>query len=143
MSMNVKHLLKPIALQRCRELRSRMTEAEGSLWQALRRKNLGFKFYRQHPLYHDVRGVESFFIADFYCHSARLVVEVDGEIHKRRISEDAERTEILELLGIRVVRFKNYEILNNLPMVLKIIREECDGRAFPSLPKGGAGGEFG
>jgi very-short-patch-repair endonuclease len=55
-----------------------MTAAENALWQSLRRKNLGLKFYRQHPIYHDSSGLESFYIADFYCHSARLVVEVEG-----------------------------------------------------------------
>jgi very-short-patch-repair endonuclease len=55
-------------------LRKTMTDAEILLWKALRNRRLnGFKFRRQHP----IKG----FIADFYCHEARLVIEVDGEIH--------------------------------------------------------------
>ena len=57
------------------ELRRTMTEAEIILWNELRNKKLnGYKFRRQHPIKN--------YVADFYCHEARLVVEVDGEIHK-------------------------------------------------------------
>jgi very-short-patch-repair endonuclease len=143
LSMNVRHKLRPIALQRCRELRSRMTIAERILWEELRRKTFGVKFYRQHPLFHDVNGRESFFIADFYCHSERMVIELDGEIHKMRRIEDAERTEILNLLGVRVVRFKNDEVIKDLPRVLRTIKDLCRKETeFPSLPKGGVRGEF-
>ena len=140
-SLNVKHKLKPVALQRCRELRTRMTIAERILWEELRRKTIGAKFYGQHPLFHDVEGRESFFIADFYCHSERLVIELDGGIHKKRTEEDTERTEILKLPGVRVVRFKNDDVIKSLPGVLRTIKELC-GNEFPSLPKGGARGEL-
>lgn len=64
----------PKIFQRATELRKNMTEAERILWSALRRKQLsGKRFRRQHPI--------ETFIVDFYCHEARLVIEVDGGIH--------------------------------------------------------------
>ena len=96
-----------------RELRKSMTKAEVILWERLRNRKLnGVKFRRQHPI--------SGFIADFYSHEARLILEVDGDIHN--LSEHKEhddgRTYELEKLGITVLRFKNNEIFNNIEEVL-------------------------
>jgi len=70
-------------------LRSTETEAEKVLWEKLRNKQLrGFKFRRQHPI--------SLYIADFYCHKLKLIVEIDGGYHyeKEQIPKDEERTKI-------------------------------------------------
>lgn len=99
--------------------RGNETDAEKILWEKLRNNNLGgFKFRRQHPI--------SLYIADFYCHKLKLIIEVDGEYHytKEQIPKDEERTEILEFNGIRVIRFSNDEILLNIENVLKEI-EMC------------------
>jgi very-short-patch-repair endonuclease len=104
--------LKPLA----RQMRHEPTDAEDRLWQALRRKSLdGWKFRRQHTIER--------FIVDFYCPKAHLVIEVDGEIHQYTVAEDAARTELLETLGMRVLRFSNSDVLNGFEGVLKSIRE--------------------
>ncbi len=87
------------------------TPAERKLWEALRgRKLAGVKFHRQ-----DVIGP---FIADFYCASARLVIEVDGDIHDTQKDYDAYRTQQFENYGYRVIRFSNDDVLYNLKKVL-------------------------
>ena len=63
------------------------------------------------------------FIVDFYCHSASLVIELDGDIHREQQEYDAERDNILENMGLRVVRFSNGEVLSNLPRVLNQLNE--------------------
>ena len=122
MSLNHKKELVKVAKEVCRELRKRSTKAEIILWEFLRRKNLcGKKFYRQYPFFYDVTGNESFFIADFYCHEEKLIIELDGKYHRYRIAEDEKRTEILNFLGVKVIRFNNDEVENNLAnVVLKI-----------------------
>ncbi|WP_421943037.1 endonuclease domain-containing protein [Pedobacter sp.] len=98
-------------------LRKVGTDAEDILWQALRRKRLSsFKFRRQHPL--------DKYIADFYCHEAKLVIEVDGGIHNNPDNKeyDNNRGYELEQLGIKVLRFTNEEVSNNLEMVLNEIK---------------------
>ncbi len=99
------------------ELRKNLTPAEDKLWDALRNRRLcGFKFRRQHPLKQ--------FIADFYCHEKKLVIELDGEIHqKQEISEyDEGRTFELEKFGLTVLRFKNEEVLRSFDKVLDMIK---------------------
>lgn len=101
-------------LQSAKEMRRNATPAEKTLWAALRNRRLaGLKFYRQ-----DVIGP---FIADFYCASARLVVEVDGEIHDYQNDQDNARTRQFEYYGYRVIRFRNEEVLNELEWVLSQI----------------------
>lgn len=111
--------LREIAKQLCRDLRKRQTEAEAIFWQAVRdRKFLGLKFYRQHPLFFDYFGKETFFIADFFCHERQLVVEIDGKIHDYRKDHDELRTFIINMMGIEVIRFRNEEIEADLIEVL-------------------------
>ncbi len=101
-------------LQAAKEMRRNATPAEKALWAALRDRRLaGLKFYRQ-----DVIGP---FIADFYCASARLVVEVDRDIHDYQKDQDNARTRQFEDYGYRVIRFRNEEVLNELGTVLSQI----------------------
>jgi very-short-patch-repair endonuclease len=106
-------------LQRARELRHDMTPAEAILWQELRANKLGFHFRRQQ--------VTVGFIVDFYCHKAALVVEVDGDVHDFQWEEDARREKVLTDLGLRVVRFRNEQILKDWSMVLERIKENLCG----------------
>jgi very-short-patch-repair endonuclease len=100
--------LKPLA----RQMRCEPTPSEKRLWQKLRQKQLlGFKFRRQQAI--------DRFIVDFYCAEARLVVEVDGGIHDYTQEEDAIRQEFLESLGLRVVRFRNEDVLEEIEGVLE------------------------
>jgi len=85
-----------------------MSLPEVLLWQRLRRRAGGVKFRRQHP----VAG----YIADFYCHEAKLIVEVDGEGHNRgdRPARDAKRDTVLTALGLTVLHIPAAEILANV-----------------------------
>ena len=102
-------------LQRARELRREMTLAEAILWQELRANKLGVHFRRQQII--------TGFIVDFYCHKAALVIEVDGDIHDLQKEDDARREKALSEMGLKIVRFRNDEILNNLLTVVKRIKE--------------------
>ena len=110
------HLARKIS----RELRNNPTEAEKILWNKLRnRKLMNLKFLRQHPIFYKYNDQRNFFIADFYCHRVRVVIELDGHIHIKRRDYDQYRTEMLEFKNIIVVRFKNEKITNDLNGVLK------------------------
>ena len=119
MSLNSKTKLVAIAKVICRELRKNSTEAEKKFWDAVRNKKLnGKKFYRQYPFFHDITGKETFFIADFFCYEEKLIIELDGKYHKYRLKEDKERTKILNHLGLRLIRFSNDDIMNDLNGVI-------------------------
>jgi very-short-patch-repair endonuclease len=99
--------------QRARDLRQEQTPAEEVVWERLRgRRFLGLKFRRQFP----IEG----FIADFYCHEARLIVEVDGPVHlePQQAAHDANRDIVLQRLGIKLLRVTNSEVLQDLEAVL-------------------------
>jgi len=103
---------------RRQELRNNPTEAESLLWKTIQHSKLnGRKFRRQHSV--------GYYILDFYCPEERLAIEIDGDSHDRKDAEeyDAGRTEFLESVGIRVSRFKNDEVLNNLKSVIEEIRK--------------------
>jgi very-short-patch-repair endonuclease len=100
-----------------RKLRKQSTRAEDMLWARLRGSRFhGAKFRRQ-------VSVDRFF-ADFYCHAAKLIVELDGKQHEWFAEYDADRTEVIERLGLRVVRFTNVEVCEDLDSVLERIRAE-------------------
>ena len=101
--------------ENARLLRRNMTEAEKLLWKRLRKKQLGVRFKAQHPIER--------FIADFYCHSARLVVELDGETHKYQKEYDIGREGDMEKYDITVIRFKNHEVLEDIEKIVEKIQE--------------------
>ncbi len=106
-----------------RMLRSTSTLAEQILWDSLGNKKIkGYKFRRQHPI--------AGFIADFYCHEARLIIEIDGEIHDLPdySEHDEGRSYMLENQDIKVIRFKNIEIRENLDSVLKQIESILENK---------------
>ena len=100
-----------------RELRKSSTPQEIILWSRLRRKDLGCKFRRQHSI--------GRYIVDFYCPVHKLVVELDGNQHNDDDQKeyDKERTEYLEGLDIKVLRFWNNEVNKNLEGVILKIKE--------------------
>jgi very-short-patch-repair endonuclease/methylase of polypeptide subunit release factors len=103
-------------LLKARELRKNQTSAEEILWQCLRDRRLGaLKFRRQHNI--------GQFIADFYCHEARLVIEADGGIHTTQVEKDADRDRWMTANSFKVLRFNNEEILDNISAVLAKILE--------------------
>ncbi|MFH1137463.1 MAG: DUF559 domain-containing protein [Pseudomonadota bacterium] len=100
-----------------RSLRKEQTDAEGRLWRLLRDRRLaGKKFRRQHPF--------PPYIVDFYCHEAKLVIEVDGGQHAETRRHDAIRSAFLEQSGLRVIRFWNNEVLQCNEDVLEAIWRE-------------------
>lgn len=109
-----------IAFETARDLRKRSTIAEDAFWQIVRnRRFLNLKFKRQCPIEFEYDGAKRFFIADFYCHSDKLVVEIDGGIHESQKEYDNIRDEVMKILGLKVIRFKNLEVLKNVEDVLK------------------------
>jgi very-short-patch-repair endonuclease len=108
---NLWEKLKPKA----RKMRRKPTEAENLLWHYLRDGKLkNYKLRHQHIL--------GQFIVDFYCRKAKLVIEVDGPIHKYQAEEDKIRQEYLENHKYKVLCFSNDSIINNIGIVLDQIK---------------------
>ncbi len=99
-----------------RQMRRRMTPTEAMLWSRLRGDHQGVNFRRQQII--------GGFIADFYCHSAALAVEVDGPIHNT--DYDAERDRLFGEKGIRVLRVTSDEVTERIGLVLSRIRRHLD-----------------
>lgn len=111
----------PLLFEYAKGMRSNGTKAEALLWEKLRSKQIkGLKFRRQHPV--------DKFIADFYCHEKKLIIELDGGIHDsiKQQEADAARTCELNQLGITVVRFRNEEVIENIDHVIKRIIEATE-----------------
>ena len=101
-----------------KKLRENMTKSEIVLWEELKQKKFhGLKFRCQHPI--------QTFIADFYCHQLKLIVEIDGGYHEdvEQTEKDKERTEIINFNDINVLRFSNDDVINNINTVLAKIEE--------------------
>ena len=107
------HLL----FENAKQLRKNMTEAEKILWLYLRTGVNGYKFRRQHPM--------GLYIADFYCHKAKLVIEIDGSVHNHEDVKTADeiREKELQDWGYTVIRFTNQEIVGQIENVLKKISD--------------------
>jgi very-short-patch-repair endonuclease len=110
--------IKSDKLERAKELRQQMTPAEKILWEHLRVNRLNGLHFRRQQI---IDG----FIVDFYCHAASLVIEVDGKIHEQQIEYDLERDKVLTARGLRSLRFKNEEVINELDQVLVKIYQKC------------------
>jgi len=124
---------EPVLFRLARYYRNNPTDAERILWGYLRKfRHKGFIFRRQHPIV--------FFIADFYCHHIKLVIEVAGDYHSDiHISEyDESRSGELDRYGITVLRFRNEEIINDIQHVMSRIDLKIDELSSPALP--GSGG---
>jgi very-short-patch-repair endonuclease len=108
---------------KAKELRDKMTLSEKVLWQELdKNKLMGIKFRRQHPI-----GI---YIVDFYAHKLKLIIELDGKYHQNKKQQilDDERTTFLEFNGLKVIRFKNEEILENLETVVQKVKDEISSQ---------------
>ncbi|GBU24686.1 hypothetical protein R83H12_01320 [Fibrobacteria bacterium R8-3-H12] len=126
----------PIIFNRANRLRLKdKTEAEEKLWNVLRNKQINnIKFRRQHPI--------SNFIADFYAHQIKLVIEVDGGYHNKKEQKeyDEARTKAINEFGIEVIRFTNAEVMEELDTVIEKIKHTISQIATPS-PVGEGRGE--
>jgi acetylglutamate kinase len=114
--------------KKAEELRNNMTSAERIIWKHIHINPWKLKFRRQHPI--------SNFIADFYCHAIKLVIEIDGDIHdvKEVKQYDTAREQSLKELGLNILRFKNEEVFKNTTTVFEKIDETI--RVLQSSPSG-------
>jgi very-short-patch-repair endonuclease len=112
---NMHYGASPKLFDLAEELRARMTQAEEILWNVIKINKWHIKFKRQHPIAN--------YIADFYCHNVKLVIELDGGYHENKEVKiyDAARENDIKGYGIRILRFKNEEVLNNIEGVLTTI----------------------
>ncbi len=118
-------------LQRGRELRAQMTDAEVHLWMRLRGKQIhGHYFRRQVPI--------GSYVADFVCVKAHLIIEVDGSEHLSAAKWDQKRTAWLQSRGYRVLRFWDNDVLQGTQSVLESIRIAL--QTAPTLPSPASGG---
>jgi very-short-patch-repair endonuclease len=109
--------IKPVA----RQNRQAPTDAEARLWDSLRGSRLeGLRFRRQHAI--------DPFIVDFYCARAKLVIEVDGPIHRSSVEQDQARQEDLNRRGLTVIRFSNEEVMNSIDSVVDRIGRAARAR---------------
>ena len=102
-------------------LRRNETKAEKLLWEKLRNNQLeGLKFRRQHPV--------NIYIADFYCHKFKLIIELDGDYHNQeeQKQKDEVRTEVLGLNDLKIIRFKNEEVEQDINQVLITIKNKIE-----------------
>lgn len=109
--------------ERRKSLRGNLTSAEATLWKSLKRKQLeGRKFRRQH-------SIENY-IVDFYCPSEKLIIELDGAYHLNfaQQNKDQERDDRLKTLGLKVLRFENKLVFEDLEFVLGEIKKEFGER---------------
>ena len=107
----------PQIFELAKKLRNNVTPTEMILWGRLNEYFPNLKFRRQHPV--------SLYIVDLYCHTEKLVIEIDGSIHdleEIKISDEV-RQKVLEDLGLKVIRFTTNEIKNNLEAVLQTIEK--------------------
>ncbi|MFH1741448.1 MAG: endonuclease domain-containing protein [bacterium] len=106
------------AVKRARALRSPQTPAEELLWRKLRRAQLlGMRSRRQQPY--------GPYILDFYCKKAQLAIEIDGDSHAEKEKEDNRRDVCLNQHGLKVIRFYNSDVYENIDGVLQVIYDYC------------------
>jgi len=131
MPENMYYGANSFVFQKAEELRKNMTSAESIIWKHIHINPWKLKFRRQHPI--------SNFIADFYCHSIKLIIEIDGDIHDvEEVKQyDSAREQSLKEFGLTILRFRNEEVFNNADAILEKIDETI--RILQSSPLGDGG----
>jgi very-short-patch-repair endonuclease len=122
-ALTLREQRNPELMRRAMELRRRMTPEERVIWQELRGNRLAAHFRRQQVL--------APYIVDFYCHAARLVVEIDGSPHRAQQGYDRVRDDYFRRCGIRVLRLSNVSVRDDLASVIVAIRAAL-GRQNPN-----------
>ena len=99
-------------------LRKNMTIAEKIIWERVCKNQLGVRIRRQHPVWK--------YIADYYCHELKLIIELDGEIHllKENKEYDIGRAIFLNEFGIEIIRFTNDQVINETDFVIEAIEKK-------------------
>ena len=110
----------PAVFSRARQLRANLTPAEKLLWEYLKGSRLGYKFRQQHPM--------MCYVVDFYCHTSRLVVEIDGTIHTLKDVKmtDAEKEQNIKACGVTLIRFSNKDVFDHTVQVVEIIQQKLN-----------------
>ena len=107
----------------CRRFRKNQTKAEKVFWDVVRNRQIdGYKILRQYPIRYEWNDHIRFFIADFYCHEAKLVIEIDGGIHETQKEYDEMREQIINLLGFKVIICSNDEVLYHIKDVVEKLK---------------------
>ncbi len=103
-------------VKRAKDLRRNMTAAEKKIWYEFLRLQ-SVRVLRQRPIDN--------YIVDFYCASAKLVIEIDGNTHSTEQEKEYDeiRTKVLEGYGLKVIRFTNDEVLNDFEYVCEKLKE--------------------
>lgn len=120
---------KPELFRYAQEMRRNPTESEKTLWEILRKfRHKGYIFRRQHPV--------DIFIADFYCHKLKLIIEVDGDVHDsdQAMEYDDGRSAELEKYGLNIIRFTNDQVLKETDSVTFQIQNYIARLTSPSPP---------
>ncbi len=120
MATNMHYSASKTIFQYAEVLRKNMTKAEEIVWERLCKNKLGVRIRRQHPIYK--------YIADYYCHELKLVIEIDGEIHlsKENKESDISRDITLNEFGIQIIRFTNDQVINNLDHIIDEIKKKIE-----------------
>lgn len=107
----------PIIFANAKRLRDEPTEAEIIFWSLLKQHFSGYRFKRQHPVLQ--------YIADFYCHKLKLVIEIDGCIHltEEAKNNDRLRDEYMQSLDLKIVRFTSEEVYKNGELVVMKLKD--------------------
>jgi cyclase len=116
MSENMFYGASPLIFAKAKQLRNHVTHTEMILWGRLKESFPAFKFRRQHPI--------SIYITDFYCHSLKLVIEIDGNVHllDKVKKHDEVRENDLKSFGLTVMRFTTQDISKELESVINCIQ---------------------
>ena len=105
------------SMRSAKQQRRSMSPPEVKLWVLLRRSPGGVKFRRQHPI--------GPYVADFYCPAAKLVIEIDGQIHDFTSERDCARDEYMRRLGLTVLRVRASDVLRNAAGVAEGLVRLC------------------
>jgi very-short-patch-repair endonuclease len=116
----------PRLKERARQLRKAGVLSEVLLWNQLKGRRLGFQFTRQKPI--------GSYIVDFYSNQLSLVIEIDGSSHNNRLESDCRKQAELEAMRLKVLRFLDSDVLNNLAGVVSALKEWIDERAKSTTP---------
>ena len=121
MNEKVSRWMRDQLIEQARYMRAAPTQVETSLWEKLRKRQLGgLKFRRQHVIH--------VFIVDFYCPAAKLVIEIDGPVHAEQEEYDKAREAYLEAMGYESIRFNNLDVAEDIELVLAGIYDACMAR---------------
>lgn len=108
----------PKKLDRAKQLRTQMTPAEKLLWQHLRNNRLNGLHFRRQQI---IDG----FIVDVYCHAAKVIIEVDGDVHQHQRDYDEARDRHFQINGLTMLRLTNEAVRDRLDDVLSQIHAAC------------------